>query len=106
MMVHVGVGVTPDAFLDAIFDPRNGQYVLKADARHRASRKGVALNDDRLFRQDCLNIECFELAAVEHATEIDEVAVRIAADTMTKIVLASGVKAQILLHLSSTRIQK
>src|SRR5215208_2713511 len=90
MMVHVGVGVTPDAVLGAVFNPRIGQDMLKADARHCTGREGVALNDDRLLRQDRLNIQRLELAAVERHAELGEASVRIATDTVTEIVLASG----------------
>src|SRR4051794_16105031 len=105
-MVHVGVGITPDAVLGAVFYPRIGQYVLEAGARHCASRERVALNDNRLLRQDRLDIQRLEFATIEHAAEIGEAPVRIAANTVTEIVLASGVKVQILLHLPTTRFQK
>jgi hypothetical protein len=41
VMVHAGIGVTPQTVLDADLDPGTGQYVLNAGARHRAGREAT-----------------------------------------------------------------
>ena len=41
VMVHAGIGVTPQTVLDADLDPGTGQYVLNAGPRHRAGREGT-----------------------------------------------------------------
>ena len=91
--------------LIADLDPGVGQHVLDAGARHRAGGEGVAFDNDRILREHGLDIQCLQLVAIERV-EIGEARRRGCAAAVAEIVLAAGVKAQILAHLRPPRFEK
>src|SRR5208282_6913357 len=76
-----------------------------AGARNDAGREGVALDEDRILGHHGLDVQRLQLAPVEGAV-IEKAAVRLPPQAVAEIVLAAGIKAQILAHLRPPRSEE